>query len=250
MPDATLTVLGRAGAFPQPGEACRGYLLRAGGEQVLVGCGSGVAGRLAWALPEAAGLTAVLLPDLRPDHCSDLWAVGSLAACAREHGRRRGLLPVYAFGEPDAAWRAQHRPGVLDVRRFGAADVVTVGGWRFSFVRQSHPWPGVAVVAAAPGGVRCALVTLGRPGPELASAVAGVPWLLVEVGGPADGLDEGLEGGMGAAEAARLAAEAGASLLLLSHLHPDDDAGALLAEARGPYPRAEWALEARTYELG
>jgi ribonuclease BN (tRNA processing enzyme) len=252
--EATLTVLGRAGACPQPGEASRGYLLQGDGGAVLVGCGSGVASRLSWVLPDLARLVAVVLPDLRPDHCSDLWVLGSMTACARTAGTRRGLLPVYAFGEPDVLWRGLQRPGVLDVRRFAPGDVVAAGGWRLKTVRQVHPWPGAALLATPPAGDgHAGLVTLGRPTPALSEALRGAGFLLVEVGGPridaSDDVDEGLAGGMSAAEAAALAASAGAHTLLLSHRHAGDDASELLRQAQAGFPRCEWALEARTYEL-
>ncbi len=242
-----LTVLGRYGSHPAPGGAGRGYVLSGGPKAVLVGCGSGVAGRLGYPLAGAEDLGAVVLPDLRPDHCSDLWAVGSWSAVAALSGRRRGLLLVYAYGQPEAEWRRLHRPGVLDVRRFGPADTVSVEGWRLSFLSMEHPWPGLAVRIQGPGG-GCAIVGPGRLGPALAPFCAGVGLLVVEVGGPqAD--DEGLDGGMTPADAGRLAAAAGVRRCLLSHLDPADDPAGMLAEARSAFPDAALALEGRTYGL-
>jgi ribonuclease BN (tRNA processing enzyme) len=254
---ATLTVLGRYGAYPAPGGACRGLLLEGAAATdaapaqaraaVLVGCGSGVAGRLGYHLASPARLAAVLLPDLRPDHCSDLWAVGSLAAAATLRGERRGLLPVYAFGRPPELWQRLHRPGVADVRRFAAADAVRLCGWTFTFAALDHPWPTLAVRAEGPGGP-LALVGPGRPDDAVRALCAGATLLIVDVGGPRD-VDEGLDGGMAPGEAGALAAACGAKRLLLAHLDPGAPAEDALAEARAAFPAAALALEGRTYDL-
>lgn|GEM_PF-6746843 len=248
---ATLTVLGRYGAYPAPGGAGRGFLVDAGPVHgaVLVGCGSGVAGRLGFAAAAPTMPVAVVLPDLRPDHCSDLWTVGSMAAAAAAAGVRRGLLLVYAYPDPPDQWRRLQRPGVLDVRRFSCADTVRAGGWRFTFCPAAHPWPGASLRAEGPEGQTFGLATPGAETPDLVGLLVGVSLLVVDVGGPSGGLDEGMEGGMPAAAAGRLAAACGARRLLLSHLDPADDPSTLVAEARAAYPGCGIALEGRTYDL-
>ncbi len=49
--------------------------------------------------------------------------------------------------------------------------------------------------------------------------------------------------------AAALAAEARAARLVITHLHPEIDAGALLAEARELRPDAETAVRGAVYTL-
>ncbi len=248
-PVGTLTVLGRYGAYPGPGGAGRGFLIDAGEGAVLIGCGGGIAGRLGYTLAGAAGLAAVLLPDLRPDHCSDLWSIGSMAVAAAMAGTRRGLLTVYAYQDPPEEWRRLQRPGVLDVRRFSSADALRVAGWRFTSCPSAHPWPGVSLRAERPDGCSLGLAAPGLETPDLVSLLRGVSLLLVDVAGQSDGPDEGLEGGMSAAAAGRLAATCGAHRLLLTHLDPGDDPSSLLTDARSAFPGAELALEGRTYDL-
>lgn len=247
---ATVTVLGRCGAYPEAGGAGRGLLLQADEGTVLLGCGPGVVSRLPYSLSARSPLLAALLPDLRPDHCSDLWALGSWAAAEARAGARRGLLPVYAYAHPTADWQRLQRPGVLDVRRFSAADALVVGPWRFTFAAVEHPWPGAAVRAEAAGGGRCALFTPGAPSDDLAVLGAGVDLLLVETGGPRQTADEGLEGGMPAADAGRLARRCGVGRLLLSHLDPGEDPETLRASAAAAFQPTGLALESRTYPLG
>lgn len=251
MGGAALTVLGRWGAYPAPGGAGRGYLLEAGPDHpaLLIGCGSGVAGRLGYTAAAVEGPGAVVLPDLRPDHCCDLWSTGSLVAAAAARGARRGLLPVYAFAEPAPEWRRLQRPGVLDVRRFSAGDTLRVAGWTITCRPSGHPWPGVSLRAETAEGVSFALIAPGPPGAELEGLLRGVGLVLAEVGGPPADPDEGLQGGMAPGAAGRLAATCAAGLLLLGHLDPGGDAEAALASARAAHPRSELALEGRTYSL-
>jgi len=248
---AALTVLGRYGSHPAPGGACRGYLLDAGGGlgQVLIGCGSGVAGRLAYHLPAPADLAAVLLPDLRPDHAADLWSIGSMAATAAAAGTRRGLLLTYAYQDPPEHWLRLQRPGVLDVRRFSSADTVNTAGWRCTFTPAAHLWPGACLRAEAADGASLGLVGPGAVTDELVNLLGGVALLVVEAGGANTGFDEGLDGGMSPDAAAGLAKACGAGRLLLSHLDPGEPAAAVLAEAVALLPTAALALEGRTYAL-
>lgn len=216
---------------------------------MLVGCGSGVAGQLAYSLVSDGRLAAVLLPDLRPDHCSDLWSVGGMMAAATQAGTRRGLLAVYAYQDPPEDWRRLQRPGVLDVRRFSVTDTVRTAGWRCTFAPCAHAWPGVAVRAEAPDGASFGLVSVGAPTADLVDLLRGVSLLVVEVGGPQTGFDEGLDGGMSPALAAGLAAGCGAVHLLLSHLDPGEDPAGLLRDAVGGFASTTLALEGRTYDL-
>lgn len=246
MAETALTVIGRYGAWPAPGGAGRAYLVRSGNTALLCGCGSGTVAALGWSLAEWAALQAVLLPDLRPDHCADLWSLGSAAAWAAAAGERRGLLVVYAYGEPADRWKLLHRPAVLDVRRFGPEDTVPIGPLRCTFASVEHAWPGLAVHIQCADGVRLGFTGLGQPTAAMRQLLRGVDLLVAEVGGPELG-DEGLDGGMAPEAAGALARELGVGRLLLSHLHPTDDAGQILEATRRAWPTAELALEGRTY---
>ena len=66
-----LTVLGRCGPFPAPGEACSGYLLKCGGKNIMLDFGSGVFSRLYGLLPQLE-VDAVVLSHLHSDHMADM----------------------------------------------------------------------------------------------------------------------------------------------------------------------------------
>ena len=65
-----LHVLGCAPAGGNPGEACSGYLVTAGGSRILLDCGPGVVSLLL--ARDAAPLDAIVLSHLHFDHVADL----------------------------------------------------------------------------------------------------------------------------------------------------------------------------------
>ena len=66
-----VTVLGRCGPFPAPGEACSGYLLKCGGKNIMLDFGSGVFSRLYGLLPRL-DVDAVVLSLLHSVHMADM----------------------------------------------------------------------------------------------------------------------------------------------------------------------------------
>ncbi|HEY3614439.1 MAG TPA: MBL fold metallo-hydrolase, partial [Gaiellales bacterium] len=69
-----LHVLGCATAGGNPGEACSGYLVTAGGSRILLDCGPGVVASLL--ARDASPLTAVVLSHLHFDHIGDVVPLG------------------------------------------------------------------------------------------------------------------------------------------------------------------------------
>jgi len=66
-----LTILGRSPASPNPGEACAGYLVEAGGARVVVDMGPGVVAQLV-ARHHPDELDAVVISHMHADHMLDL----------------------------------------------------------------------------------------------------------------------------------------------------------------------------------
>ncbi|BBC37478.1 uncharacterized protein SGFS_087720 [Streptomyces graminofaciens] len=108
----SLTVLGTASPYPQPGRPASGYLVRGGGAEVWVDAGFGTFAELQ-RHTDPTRLTAIWISHLHADHSADLLA----AAYGFAYG---GLtlpapIPVYApadcarriagyFGRPDTAF--------------------------------------------------------------------------------------------------------------------------------------------------
>jgi len=65
-----LTVLGACGAWPEPGQACSGYLVEHDGFRLLVDAGYATVPRLLERVA-ASQLDAVFISHGHPDHCAD-----------------------------------------------------------------------------------------------------------------------------------------------------------------------------------
>ena len=110
-----VTVLGKYGPYPKAGGAASGYLLSAGGNRILLDCGSGVFSRLISLCPPEE-LSAVHLTHLHADHSSDL---GVMNYYLQRLGRELDVfLPV-------------------DAVRFSAIEGMK--GFRFHPVREGVP---------------------------------------------------------------------------------------------------------------
>jgi len=129
-----LTVFGRCGPYPRANEACSGYLVSAGGTNLLMDCGPGTLSRLRTTLTLPA-LDAVVLSHLHYDHCADM-AVMRYAleqtSCAP--------LPVFCPAEPAEAHLMFDSP-VFDIHPLREGLQVSVGALSLSFYEMKHPIP-------------------------------------------------------------------------------------------------------------
>lgn len=236
----TVTVLGCDGSYPGPGGAGSGYLLRGGGVTVWLDCGPGTLA----ALQTHVGLhdvDAVVISHEHPDHRNDL--EGFHVACTyivpregiavwapagvQEHGYHTGP-PTLLFND------------LVDGARF------SVGGMDFTGSRTDHPGVTIALRVEAEGR---SLGYTADTGPEWEPVSLGrVDLLLSEATFTAD--REGHSQHLSGRQAGRLAREAGAGRLVLTHIWPVTDRAALRAEAEEAYGSpVELAERGRTYEV-
>ena len=230
-----MTVLGCHAGMPAAGRASSGYLVTTGKCRILLDCGPGVATALS-AAGGVAGLDAIFLSHLHPDHCHDLLPIGtSLRRVARPRPvplagpegtvallERMGRL--YGLGSPYRFEVNEYRPGdtfvvgdcALEV--YGLRHVVPNCGLRIDHGERSLAYTG----------------DTGRT-EELTRLARGVDLLLAEatLARP----ENGDYGHLSALDAAEVARDAGAGRLVLTHLGSTDPAwvAARLAEARGVF---------------
>lgn len=238
--EVILKILGNNGPWPAPGGACSGYMLTSdsGKTRVLIDCGTGVLNRLLSECPLEA-LDAVILSHLHFDHMSDMLPM----QYALQFNPRPRPLPVYAPDEPETVYELLKCPH-FDL---WPAEDTTVGEMRISFTAARHPVPTNAVAVECDGARfvftgdsnQDALVELFCDGADLLLADCGLsredhrftsPHYSAELCG-------------------KLAANARAKRLLLTHLNPKYDPQALLSEARSTYPNAELALPGEVYYI-
>lgn len=225
-----LTILGGDGGWPRPGGACSGYLVQHDDSSLLVDPGPGTFPRLVELLP-AAALDAVLVSHGHPDHCLDLNPL--LRARAFTEGGS-APLPVHAPAGSLTAVLALDRPAVLDgavdVRDLGAGDVVGIGPFTVTTAELPHTWPNLALRISVPGAT-LVYTGDGGPSPDLVELAHDADVLLAEASHvhavPAD--MAGLLSTAG--QRGDDAREAGARMLVLTHLLPSEDPAAAAARA-------------------
>ncbi|MBM7772370.1 ribonuclease BN (tRNA processing enzyme) [Actinokineospora baliensis] len=247
-----LTVLGCSGSVPGPNAASSGYLLEADGFLLGVELGSGTLAALQ-AVRDPFALDALLFSHLHADHCADF---ASLTVYRRYHPRptrdpRAHRLPVHA---PAAAPQRFAGAYATDAEELAVTDLSDVFDFRPLSVGTFHigPFEVTAVTAAHPcdaysfrvshGGR--SLVYTGDTGMSAAvvELAAGADVVLAEASwAHGDGPIPDLH--LSGREAGELAAAAGATRLLVTHIPPWTDRAGVLAEAAAAFPGEVTAVE-------
>ena len=227
-----LTILGNNGPYPAPGGACSGYLLETddASARVLMDCGTGVLARLSERVSIEA-LDAILLSHLHFDHMSDMLPLHYLL---QFHPLPRRLI-VAAPDTPQDV-RGLLPDAQIDLR---GTEPLVIGGMNIDFMRVRHPVETYAIRVRAEGKT---LVYTGDTNtvPGLVNFCSGADLLRADAGLSAADYAEG-KPHLSAELCGRLAKDAGAKRLLLTHFNPKYDPDALLAEAREAFPAAEIA---------
>jgi ribonuclease BN (tRNA processing enzyme) len=252
-----ITVLGKSPSFPDAGGACSGYLVEAGGQRVLLDCGSGVFAKLR-AVVDYADLDAVVISHLHADHILDLVPFASgirYRPWAGDPPRPRLIAPP---GAPETFARlceggnmtADHIELAFALEVYDPADTFTLGdGLQVRFQPVPHYIEANAVEFAA-GGARFTFGADCGPSEDLARFAADTDLLMVEATlvepePPED------RGHLTPFEAGEHAAQAGAKRLVLTHFAAEVGADWVCSEAArafgGPVDAAH---EGAIYTLG
>ena len=242
-----LTVLGACGAWPEPGQACSGFLLQHEDFNLVIDLGYATMPRLLMHV-DAADVDAVFISHGHPDHCADLNPLLRARALA---GVPLPPLPVYApAGAVDAVLRLD-RPEMLagsyQVVDIEPGAIFEIGPFRTETRLLPHWLPDLGVRLAAAGAV---LAYTGDTGPsdEVVNLAVDADLLLAEATYVDRAPDEAKAYISTARGAGRQAAAAGVGRLLLTHMWPGADRSAFLAAAdveyRGELGVAEPGLQA------
>jgi ribonuclease BN (tRNA processing enzyme) len=225
--DLSLTVLGCDGSYAGAGGASSGYLVTTADERVWLDTGPGTLGRvqLHVALPD---LSAIVVSHEHPDHCGELPVLRNALKYLLEvsgmpvlttAGTRALVDHVCGGAAPTFAW---------DVVAGG--DERQIGDLRLRFATTDHPVETLAVRIDHPSGsiAYTADTGAGLDGHLLDPDGTGVDLLIVEASMPPEQEDRVQH--LSGAQAARVAAEAGARRILMTHVAPGDDVHARRAE--------------------
>lgn len=225
-----LTILGMNGPFPAPGGATSGYFLTAGEASVALDLGSGTLARLT-ALTPPEELNALLLSHWHYDHCSDVLPL----IYRMEAHVASGGAPLNVYAPMDE--HSPVREAVQASAAFTLHDVaphsefcIANSAFRISASPARHPVP--ALMVRLTDGARTLCYTGDTNTVDgLTDFARGADLLLADGLFPAAAWAEG-KPHLSAAHCARLAQEAGAKQLVITHLSPMIDPETLLKEAR------------------
>ncbi len=216
-----LTVLGSGTCIPSPVRNAPGYLLQVNNRHLLVDCGSGISRQLARAGYQCDTLDGIFLTHFHPDHCADLVAIIQ-ALLVGTRGNASGRLLIGGPAAVGEFYRSSvgewlgpvpfpirlldmQRPVVFEDIQIDADPTVhTENGrslaYRFVFRDKRMVFTGDAEYSSA-----------------LAGFAAGADLLVTDC----SSLDRDKRAGhMSARDCGRLAREAKAKTVLLSHLYP------------------------------
>ncbi|MEX0835771.1 MAG: MBL fold metallo-hydrolase [Nitriliruptor sp.] len=232
-----VTVLGCSGSHTGPGRACSGYLARADGHQLLIDCGNGSTANLQ-RVTRPADLDAILITHRHVDHCIDL--IGMFYAL-RFHPKGPQPIELYAAAEvvETLTGLLSHDSTlgfgeVFNVTEVAGGDRFRVGPMQVSLADTVHPVPTVAAKVEVDG---ASFVYSSDTAwcPDLIELARDTDLFLCEATwqGDGDGVPEGMH--LSAREAGRLATEAGARRLVLTHVLGSLDRNRSLAEAQETY---------------
>jgi ribonuclease BN (tRNA processing enzyme) len=214
-----VTVLGSSGSYAGAGNPCSGFVVDNGSTRVWLDCGTGTLGPLQEHV-DLSELDAVVVTHCHPDHCLELPVLRN----ALKYLVGRSGLPVYGPGTTreriESALGDKVAP-TFDWHPVSDGTTFTVGGLTFGCSRTDHPVETVAVRIEDDAGRVVAY-----------SADTGPAWSLERFGGPihlalceaslAAG-DEHSFQHLSGRQAGRLARDAGAERLVLTHLPPGTD---------------------------
>ncbi|MFN2587708.1 MAG: MBL fold metallo-hydrolase [Actinomycetota bacterium] len=241
-----LTVLGSSARFATPERACSGYLVDLDGHKVWLDAGAGAWQNLLRHC-RFEDLEGVVLTHRHPDHVTDVFQLRH----ALLFGPRGRLpdLPLWAPAETIESLSAyDDLSDGFDTHAVDGGTSMTFAGATFRFVSMAHPPDTVGVRIESRDGVVAYSADSGE-GADFA-ALAGDADLFVCEASNQDS-DELWEGHLRAAQAGRVAREAGARRLVLTHLPVGRDLERSLAEARreaGDVP-VELAADGAVYEV-
>lgn len=229
-----LTVVGCAGSFPNAQSPASCYLVEHDGHRLLLDLGNGALGALqshvdlVW----PGALDAVILSHCHVDHFVDMASLYVQRHYAPEPTSE--MLPV--LGPSDCRTRVAAAYGMADVALLDAEfdfqlldGEQHVGPFRITSVPAAHPVEAYSVRVEVDGR---SLVYSGDTGPnaELVSLAEGADLALFEASFVGDGNPPDVH--LSARQAARIAQDAGAARLVLTHLVAWNDDQQVLREGR------------------
>ena len=223
-----LHVIGCHGPYPVAGGCTSGYLVEHQGKALLMDCGAGVMGRL-MKLWDPAALEGILLSHLHFDHASDLLVMRYYLEIMGK------TLPVYVPPEDDSPFRALLTAPAFDVHPYPAE--LEIMGLKITTLPVRHPVP-CRAIRLTDGEKTLIFTGDTNDCPGLDGFARSADVLLADAAFLTDEWTA-QKPHMSAAGAARLAVEAEAKALYLTHLPVKHAPETLVQEAKRVFSRVQ-----------
>lgn len=239
--------IGVWGGYPNKNEATSSFLIEQDGFRCLVDCGSGVLGAVQ-NYTELRELDAVIISHYHPDHVADIGVLQHAAMVGMQLKEWDTPLYIYAHDKDLEEFNKLSYKGVTKGRVIKASDTLELGPWQVTFCETIHPVYCLAMRFTAND--RTVVFTADTAWKEeLVDFSRGADLLVAE-----SNLYEkyiGIIGGhMSGSQAGKLAEQAGAKQLLLTHLPQYGELNDILEAAKSSYSgNVEFAKIGKTYSI-
>ena len=211
-----LTVIGRWGGFPAPGEATAGYLLEHDGYSLLLECGSGVIASLG-SIIDLKTLAAVLVTHYHYDHFCDIGPLQYARIVKTQLGliNADATLPIYAPSD-ETFFPAMTLESYTSGCQFDENSKLSLGPFSITFTPNVHPVQSYGVR------IECSGKVLGFTSDtsyyeDLSAFMKGADCLLCECSFYSD-MDGKPAGHLNSLDTGKLAQKSDAGRLILTHL--------------------------------
>lgn len=208
-----LTILGRCGSYPGPGEACSGYLVRSDETTLMVDAGSGTLANLQRHVA-ISDLDGIILTHEHPDHWADLTGFYVAAKYYLD------IKNVPVFAPASVRDHVYYNDAPIDWQIVTAGDKRRFRDMDLRFAKTNHP-PETLAVRIDSDGRSMAYSADTAPGWSFSSLGDGIDLGLCEATFLAE--DEGRAQHLSARQAGTMAKAAGVRRLVLTHLQPGTD---------------------------
>lgn len=222
-----LTVLGNKGAYPGVYEACSGYLVETDNTKILLDCGSGIYQKLLQRI-NLEDLDAIVLSHLHSDHMSDVLVM-------RYAYKLKALPPIKLFmpEKPEAESYILKNTEEFEIELIKENEKHQIGDITLEFARVKHSVVSYATKLSTKDNV---IVYSGDTEytPVLGEFAKWCDLLICDAAFNESTYFKGAPHAT-AKQAGKMALEAEAAKLLLTHFAPDADLEGHLVEARSEF---------------
>ncbi|WP_147803524.1 MBL fold metallo-hydrolase [Alkalicoccus halolimnae] len=227
-----ISVAGYWGAYPEKDGATSCFVLESEGEVMLLDCGSGAVSALPHITP-LEDITDVVVSHRHHDHTADLGALVYSRIVAMELENSDESLNFHVPKAEKDFFEVFNKEPFSKVETYEETDQLTCGSVTLSFMKTDHPVPCMAVRLQEEK--RSIVYTADTVySPELAAFSEGADLIIAECSFY-KGQDAARYGHMSSTDAGRLAEEADAGELWLTHLPHFGNHNDLIREAEGEY---------------